>query len=129
MDTERSITDDTQKALPRLRKDAGSNEKLAHTSNDGSTCDDIAIVYVHGVRHWAIGLVLVSIPSVCECTLTLQRISVMYFLAGMDMTIASTSLVAITNDLGNFERASWILTSYSLGYIGKEPMLYLFLVP
>ena len=42
----------------------------------------------------------------------------MFFLATMDMTIASTSLVAITDDLGGFQRGSWVLTSYFLGYVG-----------
>jgi len=43
----------------------------------------------------------------------------MYFLAIIDTTIASTSLVAIADDLGNYEMVSWVLTSYLLGYVGK----------
>lgn len=43
----------------------------------------------------------------------------MFFLTMIDITIATTSLVAITRDLGGFETASWILTSYQLGYVGK----------
>jgi hypothetical protein len=38
----------------------------------------------------------------------------------MDMTIAGTSLVAISVDLGDFDLATWILTSYLLGYVGKD---------
>lgn len=43
----------------------------------------------------------------------------MFFLTTVDITIATTSLVAITADLGNFQLGSWILTSYQIGYVGK----------
>lgn len=43
----------------------------------------------------------------------------MFFLTTMDTTIATTSLVAITDDLGGFQLSSWILTSYLLGYVGR----------
>ncbi|KAF3061049.1 putative MFS-type transporter C16A3.17c [Daldinia childiae] len=41
----------------------------------------------------------------------------MLFLTSIDTTIATTSVVAITRDLGGFEMSSWILTSYQLGYV------------
>jgi MFS family permease len=53
--------------------------------------------------------------------LTIASIASMFFLSMIDTTIAATSLVAITNDLSEFELASWILTSYLLGYVGKLP--------
>ncbi|KAE8388906.1 major facilitator superfamily domain-containing protein [Aspergillus alliaceus] len=40
------------------------------------------------------------------------------FLTGIEATIVSTSLVTITNDLGDFGRSSWVITSYLLTYTG-----------
>ncbi|KAI2859461.1 hypothetical protein CBS11232_1922 [Aspergillus niger] len=41
---------------------------------------------------------------------------VSFFLTGLEGTIVSTSLVAITDDLRGFGRSSWIITSYLLTY-------------
>ncbi|PYH29136.1 MFS general substrate transporter [Aspergillus neoniger CBS 115656] len=41
---------------------------------------------------------------------------VSFFLTGLESTIVSTSLVAITDDLRGFGRSSWIITSYLLTY-------------
>ncbi|GLB04249.1 hypothetical protein AtubIFM57258_009965 [Aspergillus tubingensis] len=43
---------------------------------------------------------------------------VSFFLTGLESTIVSTSLVAITDDLQGFGRSSWIITSYLLTYAG-----------
>lgn len=44
----------------------------------------------------------------------------MLFLVTVEMTIATTSLVAITDDIGGaLQTASWVITSYELGYVGK----------
>lgn len=43
-----------------------------------------------------------------------------FFLTGLEGTIVSTSLVAITDDLRGFGRSSWIITSYLLTYAGKD---------
>ncbi|KAI2827346.1 hypothetical protein CBS76997_10533 [Aspergillus niger] len=43
---------------------------------------------------------------------------VSFFLTGLEGTIVSTSLVAITDDLRGFGRSSWIITSYLLTYAG-----------
>jgi len=40
------------------------------------------------------------------------------FLSILEISIVSTALVAITNDLKGFERSSWIITSYLLTYTG-----------
>ncbi|KAI3010430.1 hypothetical protein CBS147346_1643 [Aspergillus niger] len=48
---------------------------------------------------------------------------VSFFLTGLESTIVSTSLVAITDDLQGFGRSSWIITSYLLTYAGKEGAL------
>ena len=42
----------------------------------------------------------------------------MLFLVTIETSIATTSLASITHDLGGFERASWIMSSYFLGYVG-----------
>ncbi|PFH62221.1 hypothetical protein XA68_14500 [Ophiocordyceps unilateralis] len=67
------------------------------SSSDGGE----AIVYVHGLRFWLLAV----------------AISVMLFLASLDTTITTTSLVAITHDLGGFQTASWILSGYQLGWV------------
>ncbi|KAH8687908.1 drug resistance transporter EmrB/QacA subfamily [Tricladium varicosporioides] len=40
------------------------------------------------------------------------------FLSTVESTIVSTTLVAITNSLGGFQKSSWIITSYLLTYTG-----------
>ncbi|KAF7588744.1 hypothetical protein BBP40_005270 [Aspergillus hancockii] len=40
------------------------------------------------------------------------------FLTAIEATIVSTSLVTITDDLGDFGRSSWVITSYLLTYTG-----------
>lgn len=69
--------------------------------NTGDDYDGDSIIYVHGVRFWLIAAV----------------IAIVLFLASIDTTIATTSLVAITQELGEFESASWIFSSYLLGYV------------
>ncbi|MCJ1333216.1 hypothetical protein MMC10_009910 [Thelotrema lepadinum] len=38
------------------------------------------------------------------------------FLSSLDLTIVSTALVAIADDLGSFEQSSWIVSSYLVSY-------------
>ncbi|KAH7131785.1 MFS multidrug transporter-like protein [Dendryphion nanum] len=74
----------------------------AVVAGDGSIRSEERVIhYVKGYRYWAINFVIAS----------------MSFLTTMDMTIAATALVSITDNLGKFEDASWILTSYFLGYV------------
>lgn len=47
----------------------------------------------------------------------------MLFLTTVETTIATTSLVHIMDDLGDFEEQSWIMTSYELGYVGESMQL------
>ncbi|KAH8897431.1 putative efflux pump antibiotic resistance protein [Thozetella sp. PMI_491] len=86
----------------RLGEEDGDAE-LSQTSDErnreGPEQDD-DIDYVHGARYWTIVVV----------------IACMFFLTAIDTTIATTSLVAITDDIGGFEMASWVITSYLLGY-------------
>jgi hypothetical protein len=41
------------------------------------------------------------------------------FLATMESTITSTAILDITNQLGGYERSSWLFTAYMLTYCGK----------
>ncbi|QYT00702.1 MFS domain-containing protein [Trichoderma simmonsii] len=40
----------------------------------------------------------------------------------LDTTIVSTSLVTISNDLGDFVNAPWIVLAYLLTYMGSSPV-------
>jgi hypothetical protein len=40
-------------------------------------------------------------------------------MVNVESTIVTTCLVVITNDLHGFEKASWIISSYILGYVGR----------
>lgn len=42
-------------------------------------------------------------------------------LSTLELSIVSTSLVAITNDLHGFSRSSWVITAYLLTYFGQKP--------
>ena len=46
------------------------------------------------------------------------------FLTNLEIPIATTALVAITEDFGGFSKASWVISSYLLGYVGKPSMSY-----
>ncbi|KAK3329249.1 MFS multidrug transporter-like protein [Apodospora peruviana] len=63
--------------------------------------DERGIIYLHGIRF----------------SLIATLIAIMLFLVTIETSIATTSLVAITHDLGGFERASWVMSSYLLGYV------------
>ncbi|KUJ19543.1 MFS multidrug transporter-like protein [Mollisia scopiformis] len=45
-------------------------------------------------------------------------LSLALFMAQMESSIVSTSLIAITNELQGFDKSSWILTAYLLTYTG-----------
>jgi hypothetical protein len=41
------------------------------------------------------------------------------FLVQMESSIASTTLLSITNQFGGYERSSWVFTAYMLTYCGE----------
>lgn len=50
----------------------------------------------------------------------MDSVGLILFLVVVEITIATTSLVTITEDLnGAIETSSWIMTSYELGYVGE----------
>lgn len=42
------------------------------------------------------------------------------FLVNLEITIVSTSLVSIANDLDDFGPTSWIVTAYLITYTGED---------
>jgi MFS family permease len=46
------------------------------------------------------------------------RLCISIFLVNFEITVVSTSLVSITNDLGGFGRSSWVVTAYLFTYTG-----------
>lgn len=48
-----------------------------------------------------------------------SRLLLGIFLVNFEISIVSTSLVSITDDLEGFGRSSWVITAYLLTYIGK----------
>lgn len=42
------------------------------------------------------------------------------FIVNLEVTIVSTSLVDITNDLQGFDRTSWIVTGYLITFTGMK---------
>ncbi|VUC24636.1 unnamed protein product [Clonostachys rosea] len=58
--------------------------------------------YLQGVKLY---LIMVSL---CLCL----------FLTNLEIPIVTTSLIGITDDLGDFNKASWVISSYLLGYVG-----------
>ncbi|GAM41182.1 hypothetical protein TCE0_041r14117 [Talaromyces pinophilus] len=44
-----------------------------------------------------------------------------YFLTQVEITIVTTSLVSITNHVGGFDKASWIMSAYLLGFVSFHP--------
>ncbi|KAH8166270.1 hypothetical protein CIB48_g1935 [Xylaria polymorpha] len=45
------------------------------------------------------------------------HVAVMMFMTNLEVPVVTTALVAITNDLGSFDNASWVVASYLLGYV------------
>lgn len=43
------------------------------------------------------------------------------FVAQMDTSITSTSILTITDQLGGFKKSSWVFTAYMLPFCGTAP--------
>jgi MFS family permease len=50
--------------------------------------------------------------------ITSSSLIISLFLANIEIPIVTTSIVTITDDLGGFDRASWITSAYLLGFVG-----------
>lgn len=47
------------------------------------------------------------------------RLCFALFMSLMDSSIASTAILVITDQLGGYDKSSWVFTSYLLTYSGK----------
>ena len=78
------------------------------------------IHYIIGLRFW---LIIVSSVPIYFLTLRraerLCRLAMSLFLTNLEIPIVTTSLVAITNDFGQFDDVGWVISSYLLGYVGE----------
>ncbi|KAF2871199.1 major facilitator superfamily domain-containing protein [Massariosphaeria phaeospora] len=50
--------------------------------------------------------------------LIVVALAIAVYLTNIEVPIVTTSLVTITNDIGGFERSSWVVSVYLLGYVG-----------
>jgi MFS family permease len=50
-----------------------------------------------------------------------DRLLIGFFLSNLDVTIVSSSLTSMTDDLKGFEKRSWIVTGYLATYTGMTP--------
>ncbi|KAM7213832.1 Major facilitator superfamily domain containing protein [Rhypophila decipiens] len=78
----------------------GGGDAKRHKSSDECR-EPETIVYLEGVRFW---LVTISL-------------AVFVFMVHLEIPIVTTALVSIIDDLGGFEHAAWVISSYLLGYV------------
>ncbi|KAF1951063.1 MFS multidrug transporter-like protein [Byssothecium circinans] len=64
--------------------------------------DGSGTIYLTGLRFW----------------LVITALAVSLFLTNLEIPIVTTSLIAITNDLGEFNNVGWVISSYLLDYVG-----------
>ncbi|KAH9886888.1 putative multidrug resistance protein fnx1 [Xylariomycetidae sp. FL2044] len=68
---------------------------------DPSPSSQRPIEYLEGFRFWMVTIVIALVFSIVN----------------LEVTIVTTTLIAITDELGDFENVSWVMTSYLLGYV------------
>jgi hypothetical protein len=106
--------------------------EIPNASNPEVSCEQShgeghKIAYLQGFRFLLLSITLVFLFLLSALrlrfntllTLKFYRLALMLFLVSIDVTITTTSVVAITEELGGFSTASWILSSYQLGWVGK----------
>lgn len=96
-----------------LSQEKGSAQRAPSPGNE--------IVYPTGWRLvlTTTGYVLNKVPSgVGWRKLTIYRLLIGFFLSNLDVTIVSSALTVITDDLQGFEKRSWIITGYLATYTG-----------
>lgn len=60
--------------------------------------------HLHGWRLWVVAIL----------------ISIVYFIVQVEISIVTTSIVNITQDIGGFARAGWVMSAYLLGFVSKS---------
>ncbi len=46
-------------------------------------------------------------------------LAIQVFMVNLEIPVVTTSLVAITSELNGFDKVSWIVSTYLLGYVGR----------
>ncbi|CAH0052188.1 unnamed protein product [Clonostachys solani] len=87
--------------IPSDSTEEAEAEQVRGSSASLNSSRDEAIVYPHGIRLWTM----------------MGMIALLFFLTTIETFIAVTALLAISKDLDSFETASWVLSSYQLGYV------------
>jgi hypothetical protein len=96
-----------------------SRSKLENLENHSAPQHDrIDIVYLTGSQFWLVVTAYVQPVMWFRVTLIYCRLALSLFLTNLEIPIVTTSLVAITNDLGEFNNIGWVISSYLLGYVG-----------
>lgn len=80
---------------------AGHNQSHDVNHNDDSPND--GSTHLLGARYYVVAALL----------------GLLFFTVQMDVSIISTSLIAINHDLGHFAIANWLISAYLLGFVGK----------
>lgn len=78
------------------------------------------IVYLHGVRFNVLTFAYVCLfpPLESGQKLISRSLCLALFLSTLEISIVSTALVSISDDLQGFHKDSWIVTSYLVTYTG-----------
>ncbi|ROW15682.1 hypothetical protein VPNG_02121 [Cytospora leucostoma] len=76
----------------------GSKNNIGATSKEYESMQS----YLQGFR------LILMIVAICLCL----------FLTNLEIPIVTTALIGITDDLGGFNKASWVISAYLLGYVG-----------
>ncbi|THC97675.1 hypothetical protein EYZ11_002838 [Aspergillus tanneri] len=63
--------------------------------------------------------ITVEYPRGWRLFLTTVGVLASVYLVNLEVTIVSTSLISITNDLNGFEKTSWIATAFLTTYTGR----------
>ncbi|KAI1171984.1 putative efflux pump antibiotic resistance protein [Nemania sp. FL0916] len=71
-------------------------------ADDDAMANPSEMEYLQGLPLWSVSI----------------AIAVLLFLTAIELSIVTTTLVSITDDLGGLDNASWVASSYLLGYVG-----------
>jgi hypothetical protein len=89
-----------------VANEEGSAEKLAHSERQAG--DYPTGWRLHGITFWY------GSRNELMFIANQRSLLLMMFLAQMESTITSTSIITITDDLGGYLKSSWVLTAYWL---------------
>lgn len=80
--------------------------------------EDELTQYLKGLRLHFTTAAFVCSPKTRSFTESYTSLCLCLFLTNLEIPIVTTALVGITNDLGGFNKSSWIISAYLLGYVG-----------